>query len=42
MNEVEKMMYDCFPLFAKGFDNGECVGREQMTQKVLNFMKYPG
>ena len=42
MNEIERMMYDCFPLFAKGFDNGECAGREQMAQKVLNFIEDKG
>lgn len=42
MNEIERMMYDCFPLFAKGFEAGECAGREQMTQKVLDFIKNKG
>ena len=42
MNEIEKMMYDCFTLFAKGYENGERAGREQMAQKVLNFIRDKG
>lgn len=38
MTETEKMMYDCFPLFAKGYEVGEYSGKEQMAQSILHFI----